>query len=157
MSGNEETVLFAYDGSDFAAEAVREAGRRLRPGPALVLTVWQGVESIAFGPVGMTGDEVSRTDSEIAEGAEKTAAEGAEIAREAEFDAEPLAVPSAGGVWSTIIATADRHEVALIVLGSHGRAGVSYLLKGSIATAVSQHAKRPVMIFPAAAEDGSSD
>lgn len=156
MTGNEETVLFAYDGSEFAAEAIREAGRRLRPGPALVLTVWQGVESIAFGPVGMSGEDVTRTDSEIAESAEKTAAEGAEIAREAGFDPRPVAVASAGGVWSTITATAEHHDVALIVLGSHGRAGVSYLLKGSIATAVSQHAKRPVMIIPAGAEDGST-
>ena len=30
--------------------------------------------------------------------------------------------------------------VGLIVLGSHGRTGISYVLKGSVATAVSQHA-----------------
>jgi nucleotide-binding universal stress UspA family protein len=150
MHSGRETVLFAYDGSEFADEAVREASRVLEPCPALVLTVWQGIESIAFGPVGMSAALVQQTDSDLATGAEKTAAKGAEICRAAGFDAEPITEMYETAVWATIIAVARRQEVGLIVLGSHGRTGLDYVLKGSVATAVSQHAKRPVMIVPSA-------
>jgi hypothetical protein len=35
-------VLFAYDGSDLAGNAITEAGRQLRAGrDALVLTIWE--------------------------------------------------------------------------------------------------------------------
>lgn len=152
MPENHDTVLFAYDGSEFAAEALREAGKRLAPCPALVLTVWQEIESIAFGPVGMSGVEVESADSEIAAGARRTASEGAEIALKAGFEATPIAEAQRVAVWSTILAVAEEHDVGLIVLGSHGRTGVAYVLKGSVATAVSQHSKRPVMIIPAAGQ-----
>jgi nucleotide-binding universal stress UspA family protein len=143
-----DTTLFAYDGSEFAQEAIREAGRMLRPGPALVLTVWQRIETIEFGPIGMTGSEVKDADAEIAKGARRTADEGAEIAAAAGFEATPITEPRRESVWSTIIEVAEQHDAAVIVLGSHGRTGLSYVLKGSIATAVSQHAERPVMIVP---------
>lgn len=151
MSQHRDSVLFAYDGSEFAGRAVREAGGLLSPSPALVLTVWQGIESIAFGPVGMNASLVAETDSGIEDGAKRTAAEGAEISRAAGFDAEPIVEAERTAIWSTIIEVADRNDVGLIVLGSHGRTGVDYVLKGSVATAVSQHAKRPVMIVPAPA------
>ena len=148
MSPDSDRVLFAYDGSDFAAQAVREGSALVKPAPALVLTVWQGIESIAFGPVGMNASLVAETDSNIEAGAKKTAAEGAEICRAAGFEAEPIVEAERTAIWSTIIEVADRNDVGLIVLGSHGRTGIDYVLKGSVATAVSQHAKRPVMIVP---------
>ena len=148
MSPDSDRVLFAYDGSDFAAQAVREGCALAKPAPALVLTVWQGIESIAFGPVGMNASLVAETDAGIEEGAKRTAAEGAELCRAAGFEAEPIAEVERTATWSTIIDVADRNDVALIVLGSHGRTGIDYVLKGSVATAVSQHAKRPVMIVP---------
>jgi nucleotide-binding universal stress UspA family protein len=145
-----DTVLFAYDGSEFAVEAIRVAGRRLRPGPAAVLTVWQPIETIEFGPVAMAGSEVERADAEIGETAQRTANEGAEIAGKAGFEAAPITEARRESVWSTIIDVAEHRDAAVIVLGSHGRTGFSYVLKGSTATAVSQHAKRPVMVVPRA-------
>jgi nucleotide-binding universal stress UspA family protein len=146
-------VLFAYDGSEFAAQAVREASALLTPGPALVLTVWQGIESIAFGPVGMNASMVEKTDSDIADGARRTAEEGAQICRDAGFEVEVIVEMERMAVWSTIKDVAANYDVSLIVLGSHGRTGIDYVLKGSVATAVSQHAKRPVMIVPSGKAD----
>jgi nucleotide-binding universal stress UspA family protein len=154
MSETRNSILFAYDGSEFAAEAIQEAGRMLAPCTAYVLTVWQPVEAIAMGPVGVAGAEIEKTDDELARGARETAEEGAKLARAAEFDVTTLDKARRQSVWSTIIEVADDHDVGLIVLGSHGRTGISYVLKGSVATAVSQHAKRPVMIVPP--EDGDA-
>lgn len=44
-------------------------------------------------------------------------------------------------------------EWAVIVMGSHGRSGLMRALMGSVATAVSRHGERPVLIVHAAAAD----
>lgn len=57
----------------------------------------------------------------------------------------------------TIIDFADEHQVDLIVIGSHGRTGVSRLLMGSVAEAVVRGAKCPVLTVkhPPVVEDES--
>ena len=42
----------------------------------------------------------------------------------------------------------------MIVIGSHGRSGVSYVAMGSVATAVAHHAGVPVLICRSAGELG---
>jgi nucleotide-binding universal stress UspA family protein len=136
-------VLFAYDGSEHAKAAIQQAGRQLRTGrPALVLTVWQPLESIPFAQLAVVPDEVAEA---MGDGARKTAAEGAELAKAAGFDARPL-VEIGTPVWARIVQVADQEDVAIVVLGSHGRSGVSYATMGSVATAVAHHTRRPVMI-----------
>ena len=83
-------VLLCYDGSDFARAAIAEAGRQLAPGRrALVLTVWQPLESIPFygAPLAPVGPDVDQGLTAEAEGA---AREGLELARAAGFDAEAV-------------------------------------------------------------------
>jgi len=138
-------VLIAYDGSDFAKAAIEQAGRELKTDrKALVVTVWQPLGSTPFfgGPTGIVPDQVL-------EGVQKTAAgvaaEGAELARSAGFDAEPITAEG-DPIWSTIIDAADEHDAAIVVLGSHGRTGFDYVALGSVATSVAQHSRRPVMV-----------
>lgn len=150
MSEPRSSILIAYDGSEFARDAIHQAGLLLAPRTACVLTVWEPVEAIAMGPVGVAGAEIEKTDDELARAAHETAEEGAALAREAGFEVNTIDKARRQSVWSTILEVADDHDAALIVLGSHGRTGISYVLKGSVATAVSQHAKRPVMIVPSA-------
>jgi nucleotide-binding universal stress UspA family protein len=45
-----------------------------------------------------------------------------------------------------IVDYADDHEVDVIILGSHGRSGVSRVLLGSVAQAVVQRASVPVTV-----------
>jgi nucleotide-binding universal stress UspA family protein len=136
-------VLFAYDGSDHAKAAIEQAGRQLRTGrAALVLTVWQPLESIPFAQSAVIPDEVAET---MGEAARETAAEGVELANAAGFDAQPL-VEVGSPVWERIVHAADENDAAVVVLGSHGRSGVSYAAMGSVATAVAHHTKRPVLI-----------
>jgi nucleotide-binding universal stress UspA family protein len=143
-AGEPGPVLFAYDGSDLAANAITEAGRQLQPGrDAIVLTVWEPF-NVGFLPVGGAGFDAAGAD-EVRTAAEETAAHGASLAQAAGFRAEGItaeAAPTSKG----IIDAAERHDASLIVLGSHGRSGVTGLMVGSVAGAVAAHSRRTVLI-----------
>ena len=114
-------ILFAYDGSEQAKAAIREAAAQLRPSSrALVLMVWQPQPSAAhpFAPgVGLPSDLEERLEQE----AMKKAKKGAALARLVGFDATAL-VERGIPVWSGI---ADDHDASVIVMGSHGRTGLA--------------------------------
>jgi nucleotide-binding universal stress UspA family protein len=79
------------------------------------------------------------------------AEEGARIAREAGFDAEP-AVQHGAPVWQRIVEAADQRDAGIVVMGSHGRTGIPRALIGSVADAVASHSNRPVLIAHASAQ-----
>ena len=146
MSSNGEgggLVLLAYDGSDQAKHAIEQAGKQLGTGrAAIVLTVWQPVETIAY--AGFAAG-IGEMDTELKEQAESVAAEGAELARAAGFEPEPV-VERGAGAWEQIVDLADQREAELIVVGSRGRSAIRSVLVGSVATAVVWHTKRPVLV-----------
>jgi nucleotide-binding universal stress UspA family protein len=137
-------VLFAYDGSDLAGNAITEAGRQLRAGrDALVLTIWEPF-NVGFLPVsGMVFDAAGP--DEVRAAAEKTVMHGASLATVAGFRATTMTAEAAP-TWKGIIDAADSHNASLIVLGSHGRSGVTSLMVGSVAAAVAAHSRRSVLI-----------
>jgi nucleotide-binding universal stress UspA family protein len=47
--------------------------------------------------------------------------------------------------WSAIVDVAEKHDVDLIVIGTHGRKGVARALLGSVAEKVVRSATRPVL------------
>jgi nucleotide-binding universal stress UspA family protein len=131
-------VLFAYDGSEQAKAAIREASRQLGTRRrAVVLTVW---EPLALAP--------SELDAASEGHASHVAREGAELARAFGFDARPLAV-SGEPVWRAIVDAAHAQDAGTVVLGRRGRSGIARALMGSVATAVAQHARRAVLIVAA--------
>ena len=137
-------VLFAYDGSELAGHAITEAGRQLQTGrDALVLTIWEPF-NVGFLPVGGADFNAAEID-EVRAAAEKTAAQGASLAEAAGFRAE-IITAEAAPTWQGITDAADSRDASLIVLGSHGRSGVTGLIVGSVASAVAAHARRSVLI-----------
>lgn len=61
-----------------------------------------------------------------------------------------------GVAAAEISGLAEREQVDLIVMSSHGRSGLSRLLMGSVAESVLRHAKCPVLILKQfAAEQGT--
>jgi nucleotide-binding universal stress UspA family protein len=142
-------VLVAYDGSDFAKAAVKRAGEELADGRrALILTVFEPLDKIPlFGVAGVPVETETMTELYAsAEGAaRKVADEGAALAREAGFEAEPVATVG-NPVWARIVEVADEREADLIVIGSRGLSGVKHALLGSVAAAVAQHSRRSVLI-----------
>ncbi|MEA2419511.1 MAG: hypothetical protein QOE60_1717 [Thermoleophilaceae bacterium] len=149
MEDNDGPVLIAYDGSEYAKAAIEQAGEQLRDGRrAIVLTVWQ-----PFGAAGFVGAPMVPPVG-VEEGfereARRVAEEGAGLARRAGFEAEPE-VERGDPVWQRIVESADEHGASIVVMGSHGRTGLSRVLMGSVAGTASSHTARPVLI----AHDGS--
>lgn len=137
-------VIFAYDGSELARVAIDEAGRQLQTGrDALVLTVWQPFEVGFIPPSGLQID--AKRTHEVEHAAEQTAAEGAALAECAGFRARGLAIEGAP-TWKAVVGVAEEHDGGMIVLGSHGRTGLTSVLLGSVAEAVAAHSPRSVLI-----------
>jgi nucleotide-binding universal stress UspA family protein len=135
-------VILAYDGSDLAKAAIAEAGRQLAPGrEAIVVTAWQPVSVGFVAPVPVHAQDAE----EVGKAAQLTADEGASLAAAAGFNARGVAVEAAP-TWKGIVEAADEHGASVIVLGSHGHNGLGGVLMGSVATAVTHHSPRAVLI-----------
>jgi nucleotide-binding universal stress UspA family protein len=66
----------------------------------------------------------------------------------------PVIVAATGGdPVEEIIRYARRHPIDLIVVGTHGRTGVSRVLLGSVAERVVRAARCPVLVVPAVRQD----
>ncbi|HEX7299576.1 MAG TPA: universal stress protein [Solirubrobacteraceae bacterium] len=149
-------ILIAYDGSEASAHAVRESGALLGGRQAVVVVVWEAdaayqVSAVAMGgftPAPVTVDVRTAVEREHAlyEGAQQTAQQGAELAREAGFDAQPLVVADELTVPDTIVRVADERDAQAIVVGASGRSGLSELLLGSTSRGVIKRATRPVVV-----------
>jgi nucleotide-binding universal stress UspA family protein len=146
-TSNGGPVLFAYDGSEQAKAAIREAARQLKPGRhGIALTVCEPLASYPFvGPGAVTAMDL---ESQLGSEAGKVADEGAELARSVGFDATALA-ETGDTVGQAIVRSADEHDAGLVVMGSHGRSGIGLVLLGSVAATVARHSKRPLMIVHA--------
>ena len=153
-AGDLGPVLFAYDGSDLAKLAIEEAGQQLEPGrDAVVLTVWRPY-GVGFIPPPEVKFDAAATD-EVRKAAEETAAQGASMAQAAGFRAQSLAVKEPT-TWKGIARVADDRDASLIVLGSHGKSGLSGIFLGSVAAAVAAHSGRTVLIVHRRARSGAT-
>ena len=144
-------VLFAYDGSDHARAAIERAGAVLQHGPAVVASAWTSFEGQAPAallalPGDMVRGTVSTLDDASRETAEECAAEGAEIASAAGFDAQPRAVRSAGPFFAALLDVAEEIDARAIVAGSRGRSSLAAAVLGSVSTGLLHHTTRPVVI-----------
>jgi nucleotide-binding universal stress UspA family protein len=137
-------VLFAFDGSELAVSAIKEAARQLAPGrDAVVLCVWQPVD-VGFVPSSKRHFDADQA-PEVRRAAEETAAYGASLAETAGFRAQAVAVEAAPP-WKGIVETASERQAGLIVVGTHRRSGLVGHLIGSVAAAVVAHATSSVLI-----------
>jgi nucleotide-binding universal stress UspA family protein len=147
------TILVCYDGSDDARAAV-ESAAKLFPGASVtVLTVWQPFAdvvartTVGFGMVPSIPDS-AEVDDASGKSAEKTAAEGVELAQKLGLEAEPQTFAQTSTTARAILAEADKLGASAILMGSRGLTGVKSLLLGSVSHEVIQHADRTVVVVP---------
>jgi nucleotide-binding universal stress UspA family protein len=151
-------ILIAYDGSPSSDHAIREAGGLLARRRALVVVVYeQGVgfeleelPSVTIGapPAPLDIRMALDVDRELAERSQMVARHGAELAREAGFEAEALAVAEDADTPAaeTIVTVAREQGAAAIVLGAHGHSRLSEVVLGSTSRDVIRRAPCPVVV-----------
>jgi nucleotide-binding universal stress UspA family protein len=132
-------ILLAIDGSTHSQDAVDEVAKRPWPvhSTIRVLSVIQPYTPPAteFVLAGATLDDLTRQQIEEANRLTAGAAGALEAAR-----LSTEVVVRQGDPRSAIVDEADEWGADLIVVGSHGRTGVTRLLLGSVAEAVVGHA-----------------
>ena len=152
MQGVSRPSLICYDGTEPARAAVTAAAGVLA-GDVVVVTVWDPVPPLDHARpldayLSALGPAPAELDAAAEEQARRIAAEGAEMARGAGLDAEPLAVRSRGRIASTLVAVADERDADLIVVATRSSPGPKLL--GSTANSVLHEARRPVLVVPPA-------
>jgi nucleotide-binding universal stress UspA family protein len=144
-------ILLCYDGSAGARRAITVAGALFPGRTAIVLHSWRPVAGIAAAYAIVPTPACDPKD--LRRAALHLAEEGVELARAAGLQPSPQIVEAAmDAVWHAILRAADEEDVAVIVLGARGLSPLRSAVMGSISHAVSQHAHRPVLIVPPAAE-----
>jgi nucleotide-binding universal stress UspA family protein len=155
MTAADAPVLIAYDGSDTARRAVREAAKLFGSRQVLVVTVWEpglayetampaaGPEPV---PVPVDVEGAREVEEELHQRARRTAQDGAELAQSAGLQAKGLAVADEFHVADAIVGLAREKGVAAIVVGSRGLTGLRARLEGSTSNAVLKHAPCPVVV-----------
>jgi len=139
-----ERILVPLDGSDPSWEALRFALDEYDAADVVVLNVINPMEG-AYGADAMGGDYWEGW----YENAEGRAEQLFEEARERAGDRgdDLVTVSETGPPGRTIVDYAEVNDVDHIVIGSHGRKGVSRILLGSVAESVVRRATVPVTII----------
>jgi nucleotide-binding universal stress UspA family protein len=147
-------LLVGYDGTTASRHAVREAGKLLAGKPTLVVVVWKAglafelielpASSIGLPPAPLDIRTALEAESSLYEGAQRAAEQGAELARSAGLEAEPLVVAEDPDITiaETLLRVARERDAQAIVVGAHGHSG----LLGANARTVVREADRPVLV-----------
>jgi nucleotide-binding universal stress UspA family protein len=134
-------VLVPIDGSARATDALAYAMEAHPQARLTILYVIDYVEEsytaeLLVGSDALRGRAEDRAEDLLADAREVTRDHGGAVTTETVY----------GKPAREIVDYADDHEVDVIILGSHGRSGVSRVLLGSVAQAVVQRASVPVTV-----------
>jgi nucleotide-binding universal stress UspA family protein len=150
-------VVIGYDGTPSSDFAIREAGALLEGMRALVVVVWKqglGFELMDIPTVGLAAQAVLdvrgalEIDRMQAEQAQDWAQHGANLALEAGFDAEGLAVADdlATPIAETIVDVANERAAQAIIVGANTHGRLAEVILGSTSRDVLRHAQCPVIV-----------
>ena len=144
-------ILVAVDGTTTSRRALQAAiGLAKEQGAALrVLHVIDDRAAPIFDPIGMP-DYVNIMLAALRKSGRKILASAKRLAVDKGQSVQEKAVEAGGeGVAKAILAQAVSYRADLIVLGTHGRRGISRLVMGSDAEGVLREARVPVLLVRA--------
>jgi nucleotide-binding universal stress UspA family protein len=152
---DDRPVLVAYDHSDEAVAALRNAVTLFPLRTLIVVSVWE--PGLATAMMSLSGAAPGPPSSEMIAGinrverdlAAEAADAGASLARELGATAEPIAITDKADVVAAITSEADRHDVCAIAVGSRGLGRVKAPLLGSTSQALLRHTRHPVLVVRA--------
>jgi nucleotide-binding universal stress UspA family protein len=148
-------VIVAYDASDEAQTALREAVALFGHRPLIIASVWEpGLAMMTMMPpagepsMGYMPDpnEVAAIDRAQSGHAGAVAEAGARLARELGATAEALPVPDSVNIAGTLIEIAEERDARAIVVGSRGLGGIKARVLGSTSRKLLHDTHRPVLV-----------
>lgn len=141
-----QKILVPVDGSATSDCALEEAIKLARQLNSRI-TIMHVLEDILYWKEENYID-YAELQASIKANSEKILAKAEMLAQQTSVAVETKLVEAAGGrVASIIVAEAERWQAELIVIGTHGRSGVSRLLLGSVAENVARSAPMPVLLI----------
>lgn len=144
-----QRILVPVDGSETSRRALQEA-ISLGDGAALLRLVYVVEEVYALDTEGYAFIDYGALQQAVRNTGERTLAQAAEKVRQSGKRAEVALLETDGQrIASVIEAEARQWQADLIVIGTHGRSGLSRLLLGSVAEGLVRVATVPVLLVRA--------
>lgn len=144
-----QRILVPIDGSATSTRALQEA-IKLADGKAQLRLVYVIEEVLSLDAEGFALINYSALQEAVRHTGERALAQAAEIVRQSGMAPETALIDvSDKRVASVIDAEAQDWKADLIVIGTHGRSGLSRLLLGSVAQDVARRASVPVLLVRA--------
>lgn len=139
-----QKILVAVDGQPLAERAAEVAAELARSLGAQVAFVYAADPALSYAPEsGISSGELIDRDKEQGQRLLSR------LCQEISLPSSPRSFLEVGKPANEIVRTAKEWTADLIVLGSHGRAGIARVLLGSVAEAVLRHAPCPVLVVRA--------
>src|SRR5262245_47191119 len=142
-------VLVAVDGSDAADKGLREAIRVAKAGDAQLIMLHVVNELLAYYAMDGAGLSVDLSQQLRDSGRRILDKAGARAARQGLAAKSVMREVAGGSAAQAIVREAKKQRADLIVLGTHGRRGMSRLVLGSDAEEVVRSAPVPVLLVRA--------
>jgi nucleotide-binding universal stress UspA family protein len=136
-----EKLLVALDGSEYAYKALDQAISLAKICNSSIYLI--SVLSLYPGQITLAPLLEEKLSAEVHE----TLKRGKEKVEKENLSCETI-IRMGGRPYEFIVEEAKKRGIDLIVMGSHGRTGMSKLLMGSVAERVIGHAPCPVMVTP---------
>lgn len=138
------TVLIPYDGSEQSARALDHVIERFDGSELVLLTVINPAESVYATGEGAVSPFPENWYESAEEQARHLASGAVERAEEAGLTVS--SVVEVGRPGRAIVDYVEEHDIDHVVMGSHGRSGVTRILLGSVAEAVIRRSPVPVTV-----------
>ncbi|OGA29870.1 MAG: universal stress protein [Betaproteobacteria bacterium RIFCSPLOWO2_12_61_14] len=144
-----QRILVPIDGSTTSERALQEA-IRLAEGKAQLRVAYVLEEIFPLDTEGYAFIDYAALQEAVRHTGERTLAQAAEKARQSGMTAETALLDAKGKRIAGVIKDDALHwQADLIVIGTHGRSGLSRLLLGSVAEGVARDAPVPVLLIRA--------
>ena len=138
-------ILVAVDGSGNSDPAYREAVRVAKAEQAYLRVIH--VVGVIPAEPGAPKEKYDAYRSMIVSDAQEILDNAVKRASELDMEAEPQLVEISSSQYGKgVLSAAQDWPADLIVMGTHGRSGVTHLLVGSVAEEVVRHATIPVLL-----------
>jgi len=147
-------IVLCYDDSESSRHAIAAAAKLFPDAKAKVLHVWRSIEStlaFRYSAAGLTGalrDAIDELESGGREAAEEIAQRGAQLARDAGFDAEPYALEARDRVDEAVAEIVESWDASAVVVGSRGLGTFQSAALGGFSSGVVRRVHRPVVVVP---------